>query len=169
MRASTRRPRAVSFLTPLWGFGEHLPHREGSDKGSSASSSLIRCVKSVCPMPGPGRGSRIPSGPAPRARHRADGTGFWRADVIERWAENGRSRCLQAGKAKFERASRLPRREAPSARSASDWREGGRGLAARKLLRSITADRSSPGRGSVEPPSRGARRAIGVESAIRLR
>jgi hypothetical protein len=60
--------------------------------------------------------------------------------VIEWWAENRRSRCHQTGKAKFERASRLPRREAPSARSASDWREGGRGLAARKLLRSITAD-----------------------------
>jgi hypothetical protein len=68
----------------------------------------------------------------------------------------------QTGMAKFERASRLPRREAPSARSASDW-GGGRGLAARKLLRSITADRSSRGRGSVELASRGARRAIGVE------
>jgi len=50
---------------------------------------------------------------------------LWRADVIERWAENGRSRCHQTGMAEFERASRLPRREAPSARTASDWREAG--------------------------------------------
>ena len=88
--------------------------------------------------------------------------------MIERWAENGRSRCHQTGMAKFERASRLPRREAPSARSASDWREGSRGLAARKLLRSITANRSSRGRGSVEPPSCGARRAIGVDIGDQL-
>jgi hypothetical protein len=45
--------------------------------------------------------------------------------VIERWAENGGTRCHQTGMAKFERASRLPRREAPSARSASDWGEAG--------------------------------------------
>jgi hypothetical protein len=54
---------------PAMGSGEHLPDREGSDNGSSGSSSLIRCVKSVCPCQAPGRGSRIPSGPAPRAGH----------------------------------------------------------------------------------------------------
>src|SRR5215218_5658660 len=39
---------------------------------------------------------------------------------------------------------------------------------ARKLLRSVTADRSSRGRGGVEPPSGGAGRAIGVESGDQL-
>ena len=34
------------------------------------------------------RVSQLASEPGfPRARHRVDGTRFWRADVIERWAE----------------------------------------------------------------------------------